>query len=65
MKHVKGEAIDTIFKNLGLTKAAIFIRENLSQKIDYLETKEKIFGDKSAEQLYKSIVDWRDKKTEK
>jgi hypothetical protein len=63
MKHVKSEAVDTLFKTLGLTKAAIFIRENLFQKTDYLEIRDKIFGDKNAAELYKDITDWKDKKT--
>ncbi len=54
--------IDTIVKNLGITKAAFFIRENLSIKTDYLEIKEKLFGSKTAAEVYNDISKWKMKK---
>src|SRR3972149_6612058 len=33
---LKSEVIEAIIKSLGITKAAFFIRENISQKTDYL-----------------------------
>ena len=39
IKILKSEAIEAIVKNLGITKAAFFIRETMSQKADYLEIK--------------------------
>lgn len=55
-KFIKSEVIDVIVKNLGITKSAFFLREAMSQKTDYLEIKEKLFGDKPARELYKEII---------
>ncbi|MDP3110610.1 MAG: hypothetical protein Q8M71_00725 [Thermodesulfovibrionales bacterium] len=55
-KFIKSEVIDVIVKNLGITKTAFFLRETMSQKTDYLEIKKKIFGDKTARELYKEII---------
>jgi hypothetical protein len=49
-------------KSLGITKAAFFLRETMSQKTDYLEIKEKLFGEKTAAQLYSEISEWKKKK---
>lgn len=55
-KFIKSEVIDVIVKNLGITKTAFFLRETMSQKTDYLEIKKKLFGDKTARELYKEII---------
>lgn len=55
-KFIKSEVIDVIVKNLGITKSAFFLRETMSQKTDYLEIKKKLFGDKTARELYKEII---------
>ena len=44
-----------LITRMGITKAAIFIRETMAQKTDYLVIKDKLFGRKSAAQLYKEI----------
>ena len=62
MKALKSEVVEAIIKSLGITKAAFFIRETISQKIDYLEIKEKLFGTKKAADIYTEISDWRSKK---
>lgn len=62
IKILKSEAVDAIVKSLGITKAAFFFRETMSQKIDYLEIKERLFGGKSAAQLYSEISKWKKKK---
>ena len=62
IKILKSEAIEAIIKNLGITKAAFFIRETISQKTDYLEIKEKLFGSKTAVELYNEIIEWKTKK---
>jgi len=49
------EAVQTLIKRMGITKAAIFIRENMAQKMDYLKVKDEIFVGKSAAKLYKEI----------
>ena len=53
--EVRSEAIQTLIKRMGITKAAIFIRENMAQKIDYLKAKDELFAGKSAAQLYVEI----------
>ncbi len=62
MKVLKSEVVETIIKSLGITKAAFFIRETISQKIDYLEIKEKLFGSKTAAEIYTEISQWKTKK---
>lgn len=63
MKVIKSEVIDAIVKTLGVTKAAFFLRESMSQKTDYLEMKERLFGKKSAKELYGEIVKQKAKKS--
>lgn len=54
-EEVRTEAVQTIVKRMGITKAAIFIRENMSQKTDYLKIKSELFGMKSAKEVYQEI----------
>jgi hypothetical protein len=54
-EEVRSEAIQMLIKKMGITKAAIFIRENMAQKMDYLKTKEELFAGKSAAKLYEEI----------
>jgi hypothetical protein len=53
--EVRSEAIQTLIKRMGITKAAIFIRENMSQKTDYLKEKDELFAGKSVAKLYEEI----------
>ena len=62
MKVLKSEVVEAIIKSLGITKAAFFIRETISQKIDYLEIKEKLFGAKTAAEIYTEISELKTKK---
>ncbi|MEK7237422.1 MAG: hypothetical protein AAB242_12405 [Nitrospirota bacterium] len=62
MKVLKSEVVEAIIKSLGITKAAFFIRETISQKTDYLEIKEKLFGSKTAAEIYTEISQWKTKK---
>jgi hypothetical protein len=52
---VKDEAVQIRVNQLGLTKTAFFIRENLSSQTDYLEMKQELFGNKTAADLYHEI----------
>lgn len=61
-KYLKSEVVNVIVKNLGITKSAFFLRETMSQKTDYLEIKKKLFGDKTARELYKVIAKRKHKK---
>ncbi len=62
MKVLKSEVVETIIKSLGITKEAFFIRETISQKTNYLEIKEKLFGAKTADEIYTGILEWKAKK---
>lgn len=55
MEVVKTEAIKTLIRQLGITKSAFFIRETMSQNVDYLILKEELFGRKTAQDLYNEI----------
>ena len=57
--EVRIEAITLLIDNLGLAKAAIFIREQFSQKTDYLITKQKIFNEKSVDEIYANMEHWK------
>ncbi|MEI6611099.1 MAG: hypothetical protein WCO53_15350 [Deltaproteobacteria bacterium] len=54
-EEVRSEAVQTLIKRMGITKAAIFIRETQSQKIDYLKVKDQLLTGKSAAQVYMEI----------
>ena len=54
-EEVRSEAVQTLIKRMGITKAAIFIRETMSQKTDYLKAKDELSAGKSADQLYEEI----------
>jgi len=53
--EIRPEAIQMLIESLGITKAAFFIRENLSQKEDYLMIKEELFGEKTAAEIFSEI----------
>ena len=54
-EEIRAEAIETIIERLGIAKAAFFIREIMSQKVDYLKIKDELFGKKTADEVYKEI----------
>ena len=55
IEEVKIEVIQTLIDQLGVAKSAYFFREFMYQKLDYLEIKEEIFGEKTAEEIYNEI----------
>lgn len=59
IRELKTEIIGEIVKNFGITKTAFFIREMMSQKADYLEIKDRLFGEKTAAELYIEISEWK------
>ena len=65
IRVLKSEVVEMIVKNFGITKAAFFFREILSQKIDYLKIKDKLFGEKTSAELYTKISEWKTTKTAK
>ena len=50
-EEVRSEAVQTRITRMGITKAAIFIQENMAQKTDYLKIKKELFSGKSTTQL--------------
>jgi hypothetical protein len=52
---VKTEAVQTVIDRMGITKAAIFLRETMSQPTDYLALKQNMFGKTPASELYSAI----------
>jgi hypothetical protein len=55
IEEVRSEAVQMLIKRMGITKAAIFIRENMAQKMDYLKVKDELFAGKSTDKLYEEI----------
>jgi len=53
--QVKTEAVQTIIELMGITKAALFMRETMSQPTDYCALKDKLFANTSAEDVYVAI----------
>jgi hypothetical protein len=53
--QVKTEAVQTIIERMGITKAAIFLRETMSQPTDYLTLKDNLFAKTSAADIYAAI----------
>ncbi|MEI6209517.1 MAG: hypothetical protein WCP20_22270 [Desulfuromonadales bacterium] len=53
--QVKSEAVQTIIERMGITKAAVFLRDTMSQPTDYLELKTNIFPKASAADIYSAI----------
>jgi hypothetical protein len=52
---VREEAINILSKEFGIAKTAIFLRESMSGKSDYLKTKKIINAGKSARSIYNEI----------
>ncbi len=48
---VRSEGIQMLVGRMGIAKAALFIRDNLSQQEDYLVTKERLFADRTAAEI--------------
>ncbi|MEI6825912.1 MAG: hypothetical protein WCK54_09985 [Desulfuromonadales bacterium] len=53
--QVKSEAVQTIIERMGITKAAVFLRDTMSQPTDYLTLKENMCAKTSAAEVYASI----------
>lgn len=60
-EEIRTEALEAIIEKLGIAKAAFFLRETMSGKTDYLNVKEKLFAEKSVEELYDEIIEWKEK----
>jgi hypothetical protein len=53
--QIKAEAVQAVIERMGITKAAIYLRETMAQPVDYIVLKEKLFSNTSAENLYSTI----------
>ena len=54
-EQVRSEALQTVISQLGVAKAAFFIRENMSGPTDYLKLKGDLFKGLSATEIYDQI----------
>ncbi len=52
---VRCEAISALIERLGIGKAAFFIRETMSQPVDYLQVKEQLFGNMTVADICSEI----------
>lgn len=50
-EEIRCEALRALVKQMGVAKAAMFIRENMARETDYLKTKDELFGSKSVTEL--------------
>jgi hypothetical protein len=55
IQETKKEILEDIIKNLGITKAGIYLRETAYQKVDYLEIKDELFKNKNVDEIYNEI----------
>jgi hypothetical protein len=54
-EQVRAEAMQTIVQQLGVAKAAFFIRETLSGPTDYLKLKSDLFKGLTTTEIYEQI----------
>ena len=55
VNEIRKEILSDIIKNLGITKAGIFLRETAYQKTDYLKIKDELFKNESIDDIYNEI----------
>jgi len=51
-EQIRTEATETLIEQLGIAKTALFIRNNLAQKTDYITIKKRLFGKLAAAEIY-------------
>lgn len=54
-EQVRAEAMQTVVQQLGVAKAAFFIRETLADPTDYLKLKDDMFKKLTATEIYEQI----------
>jgi hypothetical protein len=52
---VRNEGVKALIEKLGIAKSAFFLREKISQEVDYLEVKQEMFAEKTAREIYTEI----------
>ena len=55
IKEISKEGVKALVKRLGIAKAAFFLRETASQSLNYLEIKDRLFGEMTATDIYDQI----------
>jgi hypothetical protein len=63
MRDIRIEVVQALLQNLGLAKSEMYLRENFSNKTDYLKIKEELFSNKGTEEIYNDILKWKISKT--
>jgi hypothetical protein len=56
---VRSEAVRALIKDLGLAKAAMFLRETVAGKTDYVQAKDGLFAAKNASDIFREIIEER------
>jgi hypothetical protein len=54
-EEIRRTGVEAVIRSLGIARAAMFFRKTVSQKLDYLELKEELFGDRTVSDLYREI----------
>ena len=54
-QSIREEAFRSLIKNLGISRAAFFARECMSQKEDYVKLKDEIFANQSLDEMFQEI----------
>ena len=54
-EEIRKEGVKALVERLGIAKAAFFLRETASQPLNYLEIKDKLFGEITATDIYCQI----------
>ena len=55
IKEISKEGVKALVERLGIAKAAFFLRETASQPLNYLEIKDRLFGEMTATDIYDQI----------
>ena len=55
IEEIRKEGAKALVKRLGIAKAAFFLRETASQPLNYLEIKDRLFGEMTATDIYDQI----------
>ncbi len=58
---VRDEAVQSLIANLGIGRAAVFIRTSMAGRTDYVRTRERLFAGQTVDSLSASIVKARRK----
>jgi|GEM_PF-693849 len=54
------EAIEVLTQHMGIAKTAIFMSDTFWKPTDYLEIKDRLFGDETVESIYEKVIEWKE-----